>query len=484
MQRIQLIGAILCAVVAAAGETATSAEAPQHTFVGKPMGRERATQIVRNSGYDLIDVHPCFVPSDSCVRVAVKAKDGEAHVYELDAESCRSPDNACLGGLIVRDRLGSGRRPKGSAGSSTAAAKIQAAPGKDGAPPDPQDEAQADATNEILEALGDGKYDGKLDQFWRDLESIQTWNNASWIEPDPDPPVQDSIRLTNGHDTNPAVLVSGRFKDEQGVKDCGYWVGNTSTTSTIDLSRNWMSNAIADGCDSEIAVFSENGAALLNKPEGRWSRNSDRLDVSLGPRIEVPTTIWVLQPKTDFAAEQSRLEGEIDVANAVLKKSRCGIRLYPIDIKDKSTAALDPDEPLGCASIESVFKPIGFHPNKMNVYIVNALIASDRAGVACTAESDNVIVLDKGRSSTAMVHEFGHWFDLWHVTQEAMPLVNVNNIMSTEGSDDMFTAGQCYRMNFSKDSYINKQGLRTGRTKNCRHLQDADGQCPGLKNEF
>jgi hypothetical protein len=118
------------------------------------------------------------------------------------------------------------------------------------------------------------------------------------------------------------------------------------------------------------------------------------------------------------------------------------------------------------------------------VYVVDQLVASDRVGVACRAESDNVIVLGRGRSTTALAHEFGHWFDLWHVIKADMPKVNADNIMSTGGADDMFTAGQCYRMNFSDNSYVNLQGLRSGRTKNCAHLQDADNKCPGLKNEF
>lgn len=450
------------------------------------MVKERAAGIARAASYDLIDFHPCAKPSDSCTRIALKAKDGEALLYELDAKRCNTLDGACLGGFTVRELAGANKGKPGASDSPRTAAKLQGAPGKDGAPPDPRDEAQAEATNEIIESLGDGKYDGNYDQFWRDLESIQTWNNPSWIEPDPHPPTQDSIRLTGGHDSNPAALVSGRYKDEQGNKDCGYWVGATSTTAAIDLSRNWIGNAIADGCDSESAVFSENGAAQLNKPEGHWSKQSDRIDVTLGPRINVPTTVWVLQPRTTFAAEKAALESEFDIANDILRTSRCGIRLKldPENIRDKSSTPLDPDEPLGCGSIDTVFKSIGFHPNKMNVYIVTDLIASDRVGVACTAESDNVIVLGKGRTNTALIHEYGHWFDLWHVKKNAMPRVNVNNVMSTGGADDMFTAGQCYRMNFSKDSYINKQGLRNGRTKNCKHLQDADNQCPGLKNEF
>jgi hypothetical protein len=77
-------------------------------------------------------------------------------------------------------------------------------------------------------------------------------------------------------------------------------------------------------------------------------------------------------------------------------------------------------------------------------------------------------------------------FDLSHTTTESMPLVNPKNLMSQSDKEnrDMITAGQCYRANFSKDSYINKRGLPNGTTKACKHAQDADDQCPGLKNEL
>jgi hypothetical protein len=367
-------------------------------------------------------------------------------------------------------------------------AKLSGAPGDDGLPPDPQDEAQANATNEIIEALADGMYDGNYDQFWDDLESIQSWDNPSWQEPEsePSPPTTDTIRVS-GNNRNPAALVSGRYKDGHGEKDCGFWVGSTSGSGKIDLKRNWIGNAIADGCDSEVAVFSENGAAQLVRPEKDWSKGNDTLKFSLDPLIKVPTHVWVIKAKKTYADEEALIRSEFATANTILSTSRCGIELDPVVIVDRTTALIDPDQKLGCASIESILKPIGYEEDQMNVYIVNALIADKRAGVACTAESDNVIIVDKGRGgakSTVLAHEFGHWFDLWHTAGKNMSKVNVNNIMSNKGDDSMFTAGQCYRANFSKDSYINKQGLRDGKTKRCEHLQDADNRCPGVKNEF
>ena len=118
---------------------------------------------------------------------------------------------------------------------------------------------------------------------------------------------------------------------------------------------------------------------------------------------------------------------------------------------NKTSALADPEQELGCGHIETIFKPqVGFHDNRMNVYIVNRLQADDRAGVACTAESDNVIVLDQGRSDIALAHEYGHWFDLWHTTEKHAPGEctehHVARMIKTQR--DMLTAGQCYRGQF------------------------------------
>jgi len=484
---LSTIGALaLLGLCNASLAAALAAQRPLQTFVGSVMDTGRAARLVERQGLKLIDVHACAEQSDRCALLAVKQADGEAYVYQLSAEPCDDEAAICIGGFTIRSQFGvTTRRPPASRPDESSM-KLSGAPGDDGLPPDAQDEAQADATNEIIEALGDGLYDGNYDQFWEDLESIQNWDNPSWQQPEPRPPITDTIRVT-GRNQNPATLISGRYKDSHGEKRCGFWVSNTSTTGTIYLARNWIGNAIADGCDSEVALFSENGAATLIKPETNWSKGEDRLELSLDPPIKVPTHVWVIKARKTYADEEQRLrEKEFVKANEILSKSHCGIELDPVVIEDRTTALADPDQKLGCASIESVLKPIGFEEDQMNVYIVNALISDTRAGVACTAESDNVIILDIGRglSNTSLLHEYGHWFDLWHTTGKNMSKVNVNNVMDNKGLDNMLTAGQCYRANFSKDSYINKQGLRDGRTKRCEHLQDADNRCPGLKNEF
>lgn len=440
------------------------------TFAGAPFDTRRAQEMAATLGADLLDFRPCSSQGAGCIELALRVRGREPRVIRLIDRPCTTRRASCVGGYTVVTQLG------GPRSQPQASAKLSGKPGPDGAPSDTDDDAEAAATNEIIEALADGLYADDYDRFWRDLESIQTWTTPTWLEP---ASASDRIRLTGGNDTTPAVLISGRQSSMTGAT-CRAWVSYTSTGSTIEGLGNWMDG---ERCDSEVAVFSENGGAHLAVPEPRWSQLENELTYTLGPTIKVPTTVWVISSPAGYTGEVNRLTREFSFANTTLASSRCGIELVPTYI-DRTTTLADPTQELGCASIETTLKQVGFHPKKMNVYMVNALIADTRAGVACLKESDNVIILDPGRNATSVLHEFGHWFDLSHTT--GMPLVNVRNIMSMTNvtQRDTLTAGQCYRANFSRDSYINTQGLRTGPTKACRHAQDADGRCPGLKNEF
>ena len=171
------------------------------------------------------------------------------------------------------------------------------------------------------------------------------------------------------------------------------------------------------------------------------------------------------------------------------KKENAGFEIEIKEYVDKTDKLNKPNQKVGCGMFESLLRSkVGYRPNRMNVYLVGRLKSSDRAGVACKAETDNVILMDKGRGDVTLAHELGHWLSLNHTNTEEtpMPLVNTQNIMSKTDIPDrsMITAGQCYRANFDKDSYLNTSGLRNGPTKTCEDEQDADENCPGLKKEF
>jgi hypothetical protein len=201
---------------AAAQETAKP-ESREQAFAGSPLTTERAARIAFAAGVELVDVHPCSRRADSCALFAVRGDDGGTSIYQLSAERCgpsepsapgdrprderRTGDQTsaalarrCFGGFTIENEIVGSRIESEAAGgrakprSPASSARLSGRPGEGGLPPDPQHEAQAEATNEIIEAMGEGKYEDDYDQFWADLESIQTWENPSWREPDPPPP--------------------------------------------------------------------------------------------------------------------------------------------------------------------------------------------------------------------------------------------------------------------------------------------------------
>jgi hypothetical protein len=78
--------------------------------------------------------------------------------------------------------------------SASAFAKVSAAPGKDGAPPDPQDEAAADALNDALEGPDEGQsledWKAELDEAHTAVYGYGIFSTGS-SEPEPDCSVVD-----------------------------------------------------------------------------------------------------------------------------------------------------------------------------------------------------------------------------------------------------------------------------------------------------
>lgn len=185
MRRYILPGAALLALTAGAAFAQSSAPKSSggETRNFSQLTALQAAKIARSAGFDLIDVGSCLESTEDCALFAVRDRTGAASVLQLSTAPCEreATGTRCFGRFLIVDEIAASedRMQPGGAG------KLSGKPGKDGLPPDPQDEAQAEATNQIIEALGDGKYDDNLEQFWADLESIKDWNMPTWIEPDP-----------------------------------------------------------------------------------------------------------------------------------------------------------------------------------------------------------------------------------------------------------------------------------------------------------
>ncbi len=309
------------------------------------------------------------------------------------------------------------------------------------------------------------------------------------------PLMADSISLPD-EVKKPAAFISAPRKVDGDVVCQDFLLVSSQGTveRSFEATGNNLAADTAPECLSEVAIFSESHGALLRKNVDRWSDSAqDDLFYSPPPKVVIPTVVWIVYgtkvfPLSRFATEKLQVQGNISHANSIFKNSKCGIEIDVEEYHDRTDALPDPEIAIGCGMIENTLKTkIGYDPDKMNIYIVNELKSDVRAGVACLAESDNVIIVArKYRGNSTIAHEFGHWLQLDHTTLKNRPEVNVDNIMSYDDSskENMLTAGQCYRANFDERSYINLAGLRKGPTKNCRNEQEDDEECPGLKREF
>lgn len=290
-----------------------------------------------------------------------------------------------------------------------------------------------------------------------------------------------------------AALISGLRED--GI--CRYFL-LVSSEGTVNRNFSSLGNNLEaqsySGCLTEVALFSKSHGALLRKNVDRWTdSDDDNLFFNPPEKIEIPTVVWIVHgnkffPLSRFATEKIDVQNDISFANNVFEDSKCGMKIRVDQYYDRTDALPDPEIAIGCGMIETTLKTlVGYEPNRMNIYVVNELKSDVRAGVACKAESDNVIIVAKdSRPKSIILHEFGHWLSLNHTTSEATPEVNADNIMSYDDNskNNMLTAGQCYRANFDERSYVNLKGLRQGPIKRCRQKQDNDENCPGLKKEF
>lgn len=268
------------------------------------------------------------------------------------------------------------------------------------------------------------------------------------------------------------------------------------------------------GCISEIAIFSEGNAMLLESPVNTWTNGVGDIHTAiLKPVIDVPVSIWV---KDDATAAKARIH--LDNANDLYRKNRVGVRFAPAIRKvsdvstDSSAFAIisngirRTENDLECQNLGAI-EGREFHTrDALNVYYVDdgftgrncAILATPpvctRDATAFPRGDGNITFLGSGATSTTLAHEFGHAFGLrprdCGAHTDIVPGFDEKNIMFPQGGDERvsFSLGQVFRMNTQRDGWdgtmLIKNRLRPGPGRECPLNLPRSDMCPSLAEKW
>jgi hypothetical protein len=253
-------------------------------------------------------------------------------------------------------------------------------------------------------------------------------------------------------------------------------------------------------CNSEVLAFSQNSAMQWLENVTAWTdATGDRVDVNLVPRWQVPVTIWVV--RGPFTTAINTGVGDHAAANVQRATDLYGSMNCGLTIQETITdATANPQAPSQlrrrCSDGPALRAAIGFTANRVNVYYVAEVLKEGEEtlvrGASCglvlpspTAEDRNTILVSANHmDGESLAHELGHAFSLRDRNTTASPgapsyLPNTNLMAGGGVTRDSLTEGQCFRINASPLSALNRNSIRVGPTRICDDPV-ASATCPAL----
>ncbi len=269
----------------------------------------------------------------------------------------------------------------------------------------------------------------------------------------------DFIFLYNNLINDSANLsLTARDALPQDASDCD---ANVPIQHYSQLSKVSVGNILeAQGCRSELAIFSDDNAVKLVEQIADWTdKPGDIVNVKLGSMVKVPITVWVPDSRLTSA------KYEVDRANTIFNSNHAGIVFEPNFKKVSSTFAMTVrDQGAGIGECSpSAEVPKNYDPMRINVYYG---LTANTAWVKCRyGVGKNIIYLGTKVFPETLAHEFGHAFHLLH---EYPPDVSPSNLMIPRISNRAdLTEGQAFVMNIHEESAINQNQTRVGPKRDC-----------------
>lgn len=290
----------------------------------------------------------------------------------------------------------------------------------------------------------------------------------------------DTLRVNNSSGAI-GVLVDGQ-NTSNAVNDRGR---TDSGSGQVSLDVGYLESASAPNRNEAIAFGEDRAPRREATP---WTTNNDDFTMSLGNRIAVPVTVWIVQGP--FADQRDHaIDACIETA-AIWDAERMGIQFSQFEVRD---ATSDPD--IDSAILDSTggdnrnwddfSNDIGFDADRINIYWINTVEGSTSTG---WSDFGGRIVMGRNTGDELLAHELGHALSLRHPVNCGLASSNFDttNVMWPCSSVRAFLSeGQVFRSHFNSASSINdRYNARPGEpTVSCLGANNTE-ECPALERRL
>lgn len=256
-----------------------------------------------------------------------------------------------------------------------------------------------------------------------------------------------SVRQRRGNDLD---LVIADVRDS--VRFVTYRSGDFRNISY--MTREFSDSAQVYFSDTqsynEIAAFAKNRAPVLAR--AGWTPGRDTIALRFQrPNIELPLTVWVIEPPFDSTMKLVRRHLE---ALRPTWELQAGIAFSDVRIVDATAfaGAARYQGPSVVACDADILTRVGRQADRINAYYIGQPAIGSAA--YCGEGWLQVFPLAWERSEVVLAHEIGHGFLGGH--HETLP----NNVMHFRGDGATFSAGQRFHAHFSARSMLNSMFRR------------------------